>query len=180
MPQVVTETMVTLGMSAHTDRMLRLMVDSGVTNTAVLERARGLQNGGQGGLQQEIKHLYSHSQPVIGSIFKIQLRPEKTDQVAFFFLPHEGPRPCCGPLQPYGNTGYLEFAKPGIGGKRGLTWERCMELNLPWVLIESAQKRWTSEKMNLGPLGVKGDVWVFGCLGWAERGIYVLFFGWWG
>jgi len=69
MVEVVTETMVTLGMSAHTDRMLRLMVDSGVTNTAVLER---------------------------------------------------------------------------------LTMERCMELNLPWVLIESAQKRWTSEKMNLG------------------------------
>jgi len=69
MVEVVAETMVTLGMSAHTDRMLHLMVDSGVTNTAVLER---------------------------------------------------------------------------------LTMERCMELNLPWVLIESAQKRWTSEKMNLG------------------------------
>ena len=30
--------MVTLGMSAHTDRLLRLMVENGVTNTAVLER----------------------------------------------------------------------------------------------------------------------------------------------
>ena len=36
--QVVAETMVTLGMSAHTDRLLRLMVENGVTNTAVLER----------------------------------------------------------------------------------------------------------------------------------------------
>ena len=25
-----------------------------------------------------------------------------------------------------------------------------MELNLPWALIESAQKRWSTEKMNLG------------------------------
>eukprot|EP00435_Cladocopium_sp_Y103_P039401 s1640_g10.t1 len=61
--------MVTLGMSAHTDRMLRLLVENGVTNTAVLER---------------------------------------------------------------------------------LTGERCMELNLFWVLVEAAQKRWTTEKMNLG------------------------------
>ena len=36
--QVVAETMVTLGMSAHTDRLLRLLVENGVTNTAVLER----------------------------------------------------------------------------------------------------------------------------------------------
>eukprot|EP00435_Cladocopium_sp_Y103_P074709 s443_g50.t1 len=69
MVEVVAETMVTLGMSAHTDRMLRLLVENGVTNTAVLER---------------------------------------------------------------------------------LTGERCMELNLPWVLVEAAQKRWTAEKMNLG------------------------------
>ena len=67
--EVVTETMVTLGMKAHTDRLLRLLVENGVTNTAVLER---------------------------------------------------------------------------------LNWERCMELNLPWALIESAQKRWSTEKMNLG------------------------------
>ena len=32
------ETMVTLGMSSHTDRLLKLMVENGVTNTAVLER----------------------------------------------------------------------------------------------------------------------------------------------
>mmetsp|Transcript_34910 Transcript_34910/g.75379 ORF Transcript_34910/g.75379 Transcript_34910/m.75379 type:complete len:755 (-) Transcript_34910:134-2398(-) len=69
MVEVVAETMVTLGMSAHTDRLLRLLVENGVTNTAVLER---------------------------------------------------------------------------------LTGERCMELNLPWVLIEASQKRWTSEKMSLG------------------------------
>mmetsp|Transcript_3710 Transcript_3710/g.6135 ORF Transcript_3710/g.6135 Transcript_3710/m.6135 type:complete len:886 (+) Transcript_3710:105-2762(+) len=69
MVEVVAETMVTLGMSAHTDRLLRLMVENGVTNTAVLER---------------------------------------------------------------------------------LTGERCMELNLPWVLVEATQKRWTAEKMNLG------------------------------
>lgn len=30
--------MVTLGMSTHTDRFLKLMVENGVTNTAVLER----------------------------------------------------------------------------------------------------------------------------------------------
>lgn len=30
--------MVTLGMSAHTDRMIKLLVENGVTNTAVLER----------------------------------------------------------------------------------------------------------------------------------------------
>lgn len=67
--EVVAETMVTLGMSAHTDRMIKLLVENGVTNTAVLERLNG---------------------------------------------------------------------------------DRCMELNLPWVLVEAAQKRWTSEKMNLG------------------------------
>ena len=33
--------MVTLGMSAHTDRLIRLMVENGVTNTAVLERLNG-------------------------------------------------------------------------------------------------------------------------------------------
>eukprot|EP00435_Cladocopium_sp_Y103_P072350 s227_g40.t1 len=69
MVEIVAETMVTLGMSTHTDRFLKLMVENGVTNTAVLER---------------------------------------------------------------------------------LNAERCMELNLPWVLIEASQKRWTSEKMNLG------------------------------
>ncbi|CAE7454251.1 hop [Symbiodinium natans] len=67
--ELVAETLVTLGMSSHTDRMLRLMVDNGVTNTAVLER---------------------------------------------------------------------------------LNQERCMELNLPWALIESTQRRWTAEKMNMG------------------------------
>ena len=36
--EVVAETMVTLGMSAHTDRMIKLLVENGVTNTAVLER----------------------------------------------------------------------------------------------------------------------------------------------
>lgn len=69
MVEIVAETMVTLGMSTHTDRFLKLMVENGVTNTAVLER---------------------------------------------------------------------------------LNAERCMELNLPWVLIEASQKRWTSEKMSLG------------------------------
>jgi len=67
--EVVAETMVTLGMSAHTDRLMKLMVENGVTNTAVMERLNG---------------------------------------------------------------------------------ERCQELNLPHVLIEACQKRWTSEKMNLG------------------------------
>ena len=34
-----------------------------------------------------------------------------------------------------------------------------MELNLPWALIDSAQKRWIAEKMNMGQakgLGVFG------------------------
>ncbi|CAE7660421.1 petJ [Symbiodinium microadriaticum] len=31
-----------------------------------------------------------------------------------------------------------------------LTAERCMELNLPWALIDAAQRRWTAEKMNMG------------------------------
>lgn len=35
------ETMVTLGMSAHTDRLMKLMVENGVTNTAVMERLNG-------------------------------------------------------------------------------------------------------------------------------------------
>lgn len=67
--EIVSETMVTLGMSTHTDRLIRLLVENGVTNTAVLERLNG---------------------------------------------------------------------------------ERCMELNLPWALIDSAQKRWIAEKMNMG------------------------------
>ncbi|CAE7841422.1 hop [Symbiodinium necroappetens] len=67
--ELVAETMVTLGMSSHTDRLLRLMVENGVTNTAVLER---------------------------------------------------------------------------------LNAERCMELNLPYALIDAAQRRWTAEKMNMG------------------------------
>mmetsp|Transcript_75775 Transcript_75775/g.181168 ORF Transcript_75775/g.181168 Transcript_75775/m.181168 type:complete len:900 (+) Transcript_75775:78-2777(+) len=67
--EIVSETMVTLGMSAHTDRLMRLMVENGVTNTAVLER---------------------------------------------------------------------------------LNQERCMELNLPWALVEASQRRWISEKMNMG------------------------------
>lgn len=28
--------------------------------------------------------------------------------------------------------------------------ERCMELNLPWALVEASQRRWISEKMNMG------------------------------
>ncbi|CAE7524508.1 hisS, partial [Symbiodinium natans] len=67
--EVIAETMVTLGMSSHTDRLLKLMVENGVTNTAVLER---------------------------------------------------------------------------------LNAERCMELNLPWALVDAAQRRWIAEKMNMG------------------------------
>lgn len=69
MVEIVSETMVTLGMSAHTDRLLRLMVENGVTNTAVLER---------------------------------------------------------------------------------LNAERCMEINLPWALVDASQRRWVNEKMNMG------------------------------
>ena len=28
--------------------------------------------------------------------------------------------------------------------------ERCMEINLPWALIDAAQRRWVNEKMNMG------------------------------
>ena len=28
--------------------------------------------------------------------------------------------------------------------------ERCQELNLPWALIDAAQRRWINEKMNMG------------------------------
>ncbi len=41
MPTRAEETMVTLGMSAHTDRLMKLMVENGVTNTAVMERLNG-------------------------------------------------------------------------------------------------------------------------------------------
>jgi hypothetical protein len=34
-----------------------------------------------------------------------------------------------------------------------------MELNLPWVLVEATQKRWTAEKMNLGSLGSSWIIW---------------------
>ena len=37
----------TRGMSAHTDRLLRLMVENGVTNTAVLERLNAVRWGRQ-------------------------------------------------------------------------------------------------------------------------------------
>lgn len=32
-----------------------------------------------------------------------------------------------------------------------------MELNLPYVLVEACQKRWSSEKMNLGQDGTKTE-----------------------
>ena len=36
----------------------------------------------------------------------------------------------------------------------GIRWhhrqERCMEINLPWALIDAAQRRWVNEKMNMG------------------------------
>ena len=43
------ETMVTLGMSTHTDRFLKLMVENGVTNTAVLERLNAERSSAVGG-----------------------------------------------------------------------------------------------------------------------------------
>ena len=106
--------MVTLGMSAHTDRMLHLMVDSGVTNTAVLERVFAARGWVKGGLQTNTgRHgrTWSHVSQTRGS----------------------------------------------WGGNNEVSpWNVAWKLNLPWVLIESAQKRWTSEKMNLGPLGHEG------------------------
>mmetsp|Transcript_25722 Transcript_25722/g.60279 ORF Transcript_25722/g.60279 Transcript_25722/m.60279 type:complete len:903 (+) Transcript_25722:36-2744(+) len=67
--ELVAETMVTMNLGTHSNRMMKLLVDSGISNTAVLER---------------------------------------------------------------------------------LNQDRCMDLNLPWALISSIQKRWTTEKMNMG------------------------------
>ncbi|OLQ08381.1 putative E3 ubiquitin-protein ligase HERC1 [Symbiodinium microadriaticum] len=65
--ELVAETMVTMNLGTHSNRMMKLLVDSGISNTAVLER---------------------------------------------------------------------------------LNQDRCMDLNLPWALISSIQKRWTTEKMS--------------------------------
>ncbi|CAE7482978.1 hop [Symbiodinium sp. CCMP2456] len=67
--ELVADTMVTLQLANHTERLLKLLVESGVTNTAVLER---------------------------------------------------------------------------------LNQERCMELCLPWALVDAIQRRWSNEKMNMG------------------------------
>jgi len=31
--------------------------------------------------------------------------------------------------------------------------ERCMEINLPWALVDASQRRWVNEKMNMGQDG---------------------------
>jgi len=67
--ELVHDTMVTLQLPNHTDRLIKLLVESGVTNTSVLER---------------------------------------------------------------------------------LNQDRCMELCLPWALIDAVQRRWSHEKMNMG------------------------------
>jgi len=67
--ELVADSMVTLGMPSHTDRLIKLLVGSGVTNTDVLER---------------------------------------------------------------------------------LNADRCMELCLPWALVETVQRRWVAEKMSMG------------------------------
>ncbi|CAE7348953.1 hop [Symbiodinium sp. KB8] len=69
MIELVADTMVTLQLANHTERLIKLLVESGVTNTAVLER---------------------------------------------------------------------------------LNQDRCMELCLPWALVDAIQRRWSSEKMNMG------------------------------
>ncbi|CAE7376711.1 hop [Symbiodinium pilosum] len=69
MVELVADTMVTLQLPNHTDRLIKLLVESGVTNTAVLER---------------------------------------------------------------------------------LNQDRCMELCLPWALVDAVQRRWKTEKMNMG------------------------------
>jgi len=69
MIELVADTMVTLQLANHTERLIKLLVESGVTNTAVLER---------------------------------------------------------------------------------LNQERCMELCLPWALVDAVQRRWSNEKMNMG------------------------------
>mmetsp|Transcript_63425 Transcript_63425/g.148964 ORF Transcript_63425/g.148964 Transcript_63425/m.148964 type:complete len:833 (+) Transcript_63425:61-2559(+) len=67
--ELVHDTMVTLQLPNHTDRLLKLLVESGVTNTSVLEK---------------------------------------------------------------------------------LNQERCMELCLPWALVDAVQRRWSNEKMDMG------------------------------
>ena len=67
-----------------------------------------------------------------------------------FFPVFFGTFPYTGPMWPWPPRGV--FVSVSIF-RPGLTGERCMELNLPWVLVEATQKRWTAEKMNLGSLG---------------------------
>ena len=43
--------------------------------------------------------------------------------------------------------------KPNRTHKNQHSQDRCMDLNLPWALISSIQKRWTTEKMS------HGNVW---------------------
>ena len=35
--------------------------------------------------------------------------------------------------------------------------ERCMEISLPWALIDASQRRWINEKMNMGQVGLGRD-----------------------
>ena len=60
-----------------------------------------------------------------------------------------------------------------------LCQERCMELNLPWVLIEASQKRWTSEKMNLGQAGSTSYVSMLLCIWYKDLQygmVYLLYY----
>lgn len=168
--------MVTLGMSAHTDRMIKLLVENGVTNTAVLERllVHGI---------PRVSLLYpslSCDTSCLLTSFSLQAQRYESNtsttsalstlshlilielcwclpvfcRVLLMFVPFwKGFFSIQHPQHPPSKAGLIMAKK-----KRGLNGDRCMELNLPWVLVEAAQKRWTSEKMNLGHLDTKS--WV--------------------
>lgn len=156
--------MVTLGMSAHTDRMIKLLVENGVTNTAVLERllVHGiprvslLYSSLSPSAEIWIKYIYNICIIYIMSSnsYWTLLMPTSILQGFAHFCPFlKGFFSIQHPQHPPSQAGLIMAKKsPGLNG------DRCMELNLPWVLVEAAQKRWTSEKMNLGHLDTKS--WV--------------------
>lgn len=63
----------------------------------------------------------------------------------------------------------IQIGTQPLRGFHGLDWihdqERCMEINLPWALIDAAQRRWVNEKMAMGQDSL-GAVGTLGALGW--------------
>lgn len=63
----------------------------------------------------------------------------------------------------------IQIGTQPLRGFDGLDWihdqERCMEINLPWALIDAAQRRWVNEKMAMGQDSL-GAVGTLGALGW--------------